>query len=103
MTEAKAPKLISMKRSAKDKRKDAGSCAPMEAMAPDYPWGLVIHLDKDEIDKLGMKKLPGISSEFGLHVKVKITRINQSAAENAEDQTSVDLQITDMAVVPPGD
>jgi len=97
-----AVKLVSMKRTAKDKREDAGEAAPMSAIAPDYPYGPCINLDKDELDKIGMKQLPTVGSEMGLHVKVKVTRVTSSAVEGEDSEDCVSMQITDMAVVPPG-
>ena len=72
--------------------------APMEAMAPDYPYGLCIHMDKDELDKLGISDLPKVGTEMMLEVKVKVTRVSQSAMEGADEQTSVDFQITDIGI-----
>lgn len=95
-------KLISLKRTKEDKRGDKMETAPMEAIEPDYPWGACIHLDKDELDKLGMKNLPEIGSEMMLQAKIKVTRVSQSAAakgtEGYDEQISVDFQITDMAI-----
>ena len=93
-----AAKIVSMKRTKEDKRADAGSTAPIEALAPDYPYGLVLNLDKDELDKLGIKKLPKAGSEFLLTAKAKVTRVNQSAVEGEDDQNNVALQITDMGI-----
>lgn len=95
------PKLISMKRTPKDKREDAGEHAPMEAMAPDYPYGLCIHMDKDELDKLGMSDLPKVGTTMTMTAKVTVTRVSQSAATGpeAEEYTSIDLQVTDMALL----
>lgn len=91
-------KMVSMMRTASDKRGDKMSNAPIEATQPDYPYGLVLHLEKDEIDKLGMKQLPGIGTEMPMHVLLRVTRVSQSAAEGADEQTSVDLQITDIGI-----
>lgn len=94
-------KLISMKRDAKDKREDRMECAPMEAVQPDFPWGLVLHLDKDELEKLGMKTMPAVGTKTTIQAKVTVTRVSQSAADGAkgsEEQRSVDLQITDLAI-----
>lgn len=90
--------MVSMKRTADDKRGDKMECAPMEATAPDYPYGLCIHMDKDELDKLGIKDLPKVGTEMMIHSKVKVTRVSQSAAEHADEQTSVDFQITDIGM-----
>lgn len=91
-------KMVSMKRSAQDQRGDKMAGAPIEATAPDYPYGLCIHLDKDELDKLGIKDLPKIGTEMMIHAMVKVTRVSQSAAEHSEEYTSVDLQITDIGL-----
>lgn len=94
-------KLVSMKRTPKDKREDKLNQAPMEAMAPDYPWGLCIHLDKDELEKLGIKKLPDVGVEVTITAKGRVTRITQSASDGAkgtEDYSSVDYQITDLSI-----
>lgn len=95
-------KLVSMKRSAKDKRDDKLATAPQEAMAPDYPWGLCIHLDKDELEKLGIDpKKVKVGAEVTITAKGKVTRISESAADGykgSEEQASVDYQITDLGI-----
>ena len=91
-------KLASMKRTPEDMRQDQGEPAPIDAMAPDYPYGLCIHLDKDELDKLGMKELPEVGTEMPLRALVKVTRVSQSAVEGRDEETSIDLQITDLGV-----
>ena len=97
-----AAKLISMKRTPEDKREDAGEAAPMEAMAPDYPWGLCIHLDKDELDKLGITDLPKVGTKLNLEAAVVVTSVRQSAAmamgQDPDESVSIDLQITDLYV-----
>jgi len=95
-------KMVSMKRSASDKRGDKMEHAPPEAIEPDYPYGLCIHLDKDELDKLGLGKLPEVGAGFGVMAKAKVTRVSQSAVEGADEQTSLDLQITDIALAKNG-
>lgn len=94
----KKTKLKSMKRTAADKRKDQGQHAEICAIAPDYPYGLTVHMDKDELDKLGLGKLPDVGTVIPMQILVKVTRVSQSAVEGRDEQTSVDFQITDMAV-----
>lgn len=88
--------MISMKRSKADKAEDKQ--APIESISPDYPWGLCIHLDGDEMDKLGIKVMPAVGSEMVLVCKVKVTRTAQSASEytQGDDTRCIDLQITDI-------
>lgn len=92
------PKMISMKRTPADKRGDKLQTSPAEAMAPDYPWGLCLHMDREELDKLGMKDLPKVGTEMTITAKVKVTRVSQSAVEGANEESSVDMQITDIAL-----
>lgn len=93
-------KLVSMKRTKDDKRGDNMPTAPMDAIEPDYPWGLVLHLDKDELAKLGVKELPKPGVKFTIQAKVSVTRASQEATaeRGGEDRRSLDLQITDMAL-----
>lgn len=86
-----------MKRSAEDKRGDKMMNAPLEATAADYPYGLCIHLDRDELDKLGIKSLPAVGATMTMAGMVKVTRVSQSATGD-DEYTSVDLQITDLGV-----
>ncbi len=96
------PKMVSMKRSAADKKKDAGENSPMTSIAPDYPYGLVIHLDKDEMDKLKMP-MPKPGDTMTIEATVKCTACRMSAVEGADEENSCDLQITDMAIEAPGE
>jgi hypothetical protein len=91
-------KMISMKRSAADKRADKLEHSPMEATAPDYPWGLCLHMDGDEMDKLGIKTMPKVGDEMILVCKCKVTRCMMSSSEytDGDETRSIDLQITDI-------
>lgn len=99
---ATEPKMVSMKRSKTDKRKDAGDGPSMTSIAPDYPYGLVIHMDQDEMAKLKMP-MPKPGDEMMIEVKVKCTACRMSAVEGADEENSCDLQITDMAIEAPGE
>lgn len=92
-------KLMSMKRTPADKRSDQGEPAAVTDMAPDFPWGLVINMDKDELDKAGITDLPDVGSTAMMHCKVVVTRVSQSASTGpgAEEETSASFQITDLA------
>ena len=98
----KKVKMVSMKRSEADRRKDMGEPAPLEAMAPDYPWGLCINMDGDELDKLGMKELPQVGTVMPMQVLVKVTSVSQSASEGRgeeyDESRRVSFQITDIGI-----
>lgn len=82
--------LVDMKRTEADM--ESGPAAMPDAM---YPYGLNICLDKDELDKLGITKLPLIGREFHGIFVASVTRISQSADLNMGDESmSMSLQIT---------
>src|SRR5438128_2664048 len=58
-----AKELVSMRRTAEDKRKDMGEPCAVECIAPDYPWGLTFNLDTDEIEKLGINRMPEVDTD----------------------------------------
>lgn len=90
--------MVSMKRSKADKRADKLEQSPMDAVEPDYPWGLCLHMDGDEMDKIGLKIMPKVGDEMVLVCKVKVTRTMQSASEytKGDDTRSIDLQVTEI-------
>lgn len=97
-TDADEPTMVSMKRTAADMRGDRMGSSPIDATAPDYPYGLCIHMDKDELDKLGITDLPKIGTVMTLECKVQVTRVAQSVVAGADEDTSVDFQITDIGL-----
>lgn len=66
---------------------------------PKYPWGLCLTLNDDSLDKLGMDKLPEIGTKMRLVAMVEVTGVSASTYQGAEEKrSSVDLQVTDMAI-----
>lgn len=86
--------MVSMKNT-KKQRKDNESPISSGGSGPDYPYGLSVSLEKESLDKLGMKTLPDVGDTFTMTAKVKVTSVNQSASEDG-DHRSASLQITDM-------
>ena len=91
--------MVDMKRSAADMRSEATAMAA----GPDgeqYPYGLCINLDKDELDKLGITTLPPIGSAVHMMAVGTVTRVSQSASQTpqgSDEQTSMAIQITMMS------
>lgn len=90
-------KLTDMKMS--KKKKAETEAAPSPSSGPDYPYGLVLNLDKDSLKKLGMDEMPDVGEMCMIHARGEITRVSQSAGENGEDK-SVEIQITKLSVMP---
>lgn len=94
-------KMVSMKLKGDASREQKG--VPMESIKPDYPWGLCINLGAEELDKLGMTKLPEVGTEMELGIKVTVTRVAQSASTSSrgtDEHREVGLQITDIEIEP---
>ena len=91
-------KMVSMKRTKEDKRADKLEHAPMEAMEPDYPYGLCIHMDGDEMEKLDIEAMPKVGDEMILVCRCKVTRTAMNASEytSGDETRSIDLQITEI-------
>lgn len=89
--------MVDMKREASDM--EAGPSA-MPADEGQYPYGLCINLDKDELDKLGITTLPTVGTEVHISAVGKVTRVSQSASESGagvDEKTSIAIQITMMS------
>jgi hypothetical protein len=92
--------LKDMKRDAADEK------AEMDAYPADnegqYPYGLCISLDKDELDKLGMKTLPKIGTEFHGEFIGCVTRLSEVAGNgmNGGEDRSMSIQITMLDMAP---
>lgn len=88
---ADKPNLIDLAYTKAEAKEEAREMVSGEPDA--YPWGLCLTLEKRELDKLGIKELPQVGSEFHMLVIAKVTSVNQSARMQ-EEETRVGLQIT---------
>lgn len=91
--------MVDMKRSEPD-MKSGQYAIPADAEGDQYPYGLCINIDKDELDKLGIKTLPPIGCEIHMMAVGTVTRVSQSASQTpngSDEQTSMAVQITMMS------
>lgn len=94
-----AEKLVDMtytKAELKEERKEMA--VGTDGQPNPYPWGLCIRLEKEELSKLGITKLPEIGAEVYFMAVGKVTSVSQSASETRDEETCVGLQITGMKV-----
>lgn len=89
-------KMTNMKSS--PAQKEAMS-APVPSDAPEYPYGLCVHLDKEDIGKLKLGK-PAGGDEMLLTAKVFVKEVAVTDRADGEGYESMELQITDMALEP---
>ena len=66
---------------------------------PMYSYGLCISLGKEELEKLGIEKLPQAGSEMMLTAKAYVKTVRESQEKDGVEQ-NVELQICPMAIEP---
>lgn len=91
-----AQKMTDMKFTKADKKE---RMAGMEVGGNDYPWGLTITLDAQALKKMGIEELPDAGDECQMQAIGKVTRVSQSANANDENDRSVEIQITNLALL----
>ena len=72
----------------------------MEEDAPEYPYGLCVHLGTDELTKLNITTLPEVGSTMMLHASVFVKSTSAYGTQGGGKDTCVTLQITDMEILP---
>lgn len=84
--------MVSMKISDEEKKEQIGLMAEQN----EYPWGLQISLEDDDIEKLGIG-LPALDEVLTIKCKAKVTYVT-STKRGEEREDTMRLQITDMEV-----
>lgn len=92
-------KMVSMKMSKKEAEKMS---KPSKMDAPEYPYGLCLHLEKEEIEKLGLGT-PKAGSKLMFHAMVEVKSVTVSDRADDKGYKSMELQITDMEMAKGGD
>lgn len=93
-------KMTNMKMS----RKETGKMNPpalAEPEGPEYPYGICLNLEKEQIDKLGLGT-PKAGARLMLHAMVEVKSVTVSDQADGKGYKSLSLQITDMALEKPG-
>ena len=94
------PTLKSMRMDRKE-LEERYSSKPAEMDLPAYPYGLVVRLDEDAIEKLGLSKLPVVGKSMLLVARVDVTSVSdQENTQGGETHRhrNIELQITEMAL-----
>lgn len=87
--------LIDMKYSQKEKVEESKENVPSADSMPDYPYGLTINLEKEQLDKLGLTEYE-VGDELNISAVGKITMVRSSERENDPEEASVTIQITQL-------
>ena len=94
-------KLVNMKLDP-DEREHYGPS--MVVSAPQYPYGLALHLDDDVMEKLALAKTPGAGKTVTIEAKAIVTSVTENERVNEltglkSSETCMSLQITDLAIL----
>ena len=90
--------LESMKMSKREAKKNSVDCVPSEDSGPEYPWGLSITLEGEQLDKLGMSiENLSVGDKVDINAVARINSLNMRE-DMDDDYESVGLQIIKMEV-----
>jgi hypothetical protein len=64
----------------------------------EYSYGLVLRLEKPELKKLEMNRLPQVGDEYQIIAKGKVSNVYESQSEGNREDRAVQIQITHLAV-----
>ena len=92
-------KQVSMKRSKAERENSASTV--MEGESPDYPWGLRITLNDEQLDALGLGRLPVVGGKVKIEATAAVQSVSDEAVDDGKRNRRVELQITDLAVEVP--
>ena len=84
-----------MKNMKRAKQEVKESAMPAMAEQAEYPYGLCIRIEKEELVKLGFVGLPKIGDTFEMEAKCVVKGVSMSAGDKHE-YASAEFQITDM-------
>lgn len=93
--------MVSMKMSKETKNSDLEDVK--EGETNEYPYGLIISLNDEIIEKLGIKELPKVGDIINLNALVSVKSVSEREGESDnenETERMLSLQITDMELAP---
>lgn len=76
-------------------------CSPCAMPQEQYPYGLRLHLDTEQLEQLGVDKLPAVGTEVTIVAKATVNNVHESTTDGSAGKQayrSVGLQITDLAL-----
>lgn len=91
-------KIVDMARTPAEK-KEAKEAMTSPMATEEYPWGLCLHLGKEELEKLGITELPDVGDEFHIYAVCEVRSVSQNKRAEGEDSKSIELQVTHMGAM----
>ncbi|PUB87074.1 MAG: hypothetical protein DBP02_02180 [gamma proteobacterium symbiont of Ctena orbiculata] len=85
--------MANLKRSKSERETLVGEASSEDEL---YPWGLRLHLEEPEIEKLGISEID-VGSILDISGKVKVTSYSKHE-DDKESRRSIELQVTDLTL-----
>lgn len=89
-------KLVSMKRSEADKG-EVETCSPCHGDTPDYPWGLRLNLNEEQLAQLGIGAMPTAGAVILIEAKGVVSSMREEQIDG-KLQRGLEIQITELGV-----
>lgn len=86
--------LVNMKQSAEE----AAEANSISSDSREYPYGLEIRLDEEQLSKLGFTNPPPVGTQLTIKAMVTVTSASQYQSQDSEPESSSCWQITDLEV-----
>lgn len=86
--------MVDMKQTKKEPSEQA-----IEMEQPEYPYGLCIHLEKEQLEALGITDLPKVGEKMMVHANAYVKTVSAYDTKDGLDQR-VELQITELELRP---
>lgn len=77
--------------------KDKKATMLAEEVTPEYPWGLRVTLENEQIEALGVTVLPQVDSVMTFSASARVTSQSITSNQNGDERT-VTLQIEKMEI-----
>jgi hypothetical protein len=92
-------KLTDMKLKPRKEEDYSKPASTIVADEPKYPWGLQVRLENEQLDKLGLDKMPAVGSTMLLTARVEVCETGEyQAQKGGAERRNITLQITDLGL-----
>lgn len=94
---SESSELAHMERTKAEKKEANGLVMP-KSEGPDYPYGLRIHLNQEDLQKIGMNDMPEAGNEVHLHAKARVSSVSSDQRDGGKEERRMELQITHLGI-----
>lgn len=85
---------VDMAYTAKEKKeRNEPSKSTAIGSSPEYPYGMTLRLEDDQLKKLGMDSLPKVGASIALEATCKVVSVSKNESVQGHSSRCVELQI----------